>query len=63
MEVDRLPGLGLERLVEVEAVLEQAHQVVAADELGAEAGRVPRRAARQLVRLDEDDVVQPSFVK
>jgi hypothetical protein len=59
MEVDRLPRLGLERCVQVEAVLEQVHQVVARDELRAEACRVPGRAARELVLLDERDLVPP----
>ncbi len=56
VEVDRLSGLGLERLVQVEAVLEELHHVVAGIELGAEAGRVPGGATGELVLLDQDDV-------
>ena len=55
----RLAG-PLERLVELDAVAQQAHQVVARVELRAEPGRVPGRAARQLVLLEQHDVLQPS---
>ena len=42
--------------VELDRVSEQLHQVVALDELGAEPGSVPGRAARELVLLDERHV-------
>src|SRR5581483_10667750 len=54
--VDRLAGLALERLVDRDAPTEQAHDVVALVELRAEACRVPRRAARQLVLLEQQRV-------
>ena len=54
--VDRLPGLVLERLVGRDAPEEEAHDVVALVELRAEAGRMPRRAARQLVLLEQQRV-------
>ena len=43
MEADGLAGLLLERLVEVEAALQQPHDVRVADELGAESRGVPGR--------------------
>ena len=49
--------IGGERLVELDAVTEQAREVVARVELRAETGRVPGRAARQLVLLEQDDVL------
>ncbi len=51
MQVDRLSRLGLERLVQIDAVPEQLHQVEARIELGAETRRMPGRAARELVLL------------
>ncbi len=56
MPVDRLPGLGLEPGVQLDAVAQQAHQVVARVELRAETGGVPGRPARQLVLLEQDHV-------
>ena len=46
----------VERAVQVDAAPQQRHQVVAPRVLGAEAGRVPRRALRELVLLEQDDV-------
>jgi hypothetical protein len=57
MEVDRLSSLGFDRVVELEAVLEDLHQVPARDHLRAQARCVPRRAAREFACLDEGDVV------
>jgi hypothetical protein len=56
MEIDGLPRLGFERAVQVEAVLEEPDQVAAPDEPGAQARRVPGRAAREFVLLDEHHV-------
>ena len=51
-----LAGAILELLVEVEAAPEQAHRLWAGRELGAQARRVPCRARRQLVLLEQRDV-------
>jgi hypothetical protein len=56
MQVDRLTRLGLERFVQIEAVPEQLHQVVARNHLCAETRRVPGGAAGELVLLEEQDV-------
>ena len=56
VEADRLAGLLLERVVQVEAALQQPHDVRVADELGAEAGRVPGGAGRELIRLQQGHV-------
>src|SRR5207249_1516778 len=55
--IHSLTRLRLQPLIELDGVAEQAHEVVARVELRAEAGCVPGRAARQLVLLEEDDVV------
>ena len=56
VEVDALPGLLLERPVEVEAGAQELHEVVARDELRAEARRMPGGAARKLGGLEQYDV-------
>ncbi len=56
MEADRLARLGLDRPVELERVLQEAHEVVAPRELRAEPRCVPGRAARQLRLLQQDRV-------
>ena len=56
VEVDRESRLLLECPVQLDRRPEQLHQVVALDELRAEAGGMPRRPTRQLVRLHESDV-------
>jgi len=47
----------VERAVQVDAAPQQRHEVVAPRVLGAKAGRVPRRTLRELVLLEQDDVV------
>ena len=56
VEVDREALLLIERSVQLDRAAEELHQVVALDELRAEAGGMPRRPARELVRLNERDV-------
>ena len=51
------PDLGLERPVEVDALHHHLRQRERRAELADEAGRVERRAAREVGPLDEDDVV------
>ena len=57
-QVDRavLPGAGLDRAVQLDRVLLQLGDVGVAVEGVHAAGRVPRRAGRQLLALDEHDV-------
>jgi len=60
-QIDCLSRLGFEPFVQIEAVLQQFHDVPARIELGAEAGRVPGRATGEFVRLDQHHVAPPEL--
>jgi hypothetical protein len=61
VKVDRLSGLGFERLIELDTVLEKLHHVKAWVELRAEPCRMPCRPASQLVFLNQDGVAEPEL--
>src|SRR4029453_9582424 len=52
----REPGLGFELLVELHRIAQHLRNRRRRPQLPDEAGRVPRRAARQLAAIDEHDV-------
>ena len=60
-KVDRLSGLGFERLIVLDAVLEKLHHVVAGVELSAEPRRMPCRPTGQLVFFNQDGVGEPEL--